>query len=64
MTAVTSEIVIDGSLDEAPWRQAPKIGDLIQRIPEAGAEPTEKTEISYRPLRGRYDEGPSKGPSI
>ena len=29
VTAVTSEIVIDGSLDEAPWRQAPKIGDLI-----------------------------------
>ena len=46
MTAVTSEIVIDGSLDEAPWRQAPKIGDLIQRIPEAGAEPTEKTEVT------------------
>ena len=21
-------------------------------------------EISYRPLRGRYEEGPSKGPSI
>ena len=46
MTAVTSEILIDGSLDEAPWRQAPKIGDLIQRIPEAGAEPTEKTEVT------------------
>ena len=46
MTAVTSEIVIDGSLDEAPWRQAPKTGDLIQRIPEAGAEPTEKTEVT------------------
>ena len=46
MTAVTSEIVIDGSLDEAPWRQAPKIGDLIQRIPEAGAEPTEKTKVT------------------
>ena len=46
MTAVTSEIVIDGSLDEAPWRQAPKIGDLIQRIPEACAEPTEKTEVT------------------
>ena len=46
VTAVTSEISIDGSLDEAPWRQAPKIGDLIQRIPEAGAEPTEKTEVT------------------
>jgi len=46
VTAVTAEITIDGSLDEAPWRQAPKIGDLTQRIPEAGAEPTEKTEVT------------------
>ena len=46
VTAVTSEIVIDGSLDEAPWRQAPKIGDLVQREPEAGAKPTEKTEVT------------------
>ena len=46
MTAVTSEIVIDGSLDEAPWRTAPKIGDLVQRIPVAGAVPTEKTEVT------------------
>ena len=46
VTAVTSEIVIDGSLDEAPWHQAPKIGDLIQREPEAGAQPTEKTEVT------------------
>ena len=46
MTAVTSEIVIDGSLDEAPWRQAPTIGDLVQRIPEAGAKPTEKTKVT------------------
>ena len=46
VTAVTSEIVIDGSLDEAPWRQAPKIGDLVQRIPVAGAVPTEKTEVT------------------
>ena len=46
VTAVTSEIVIDGSLDEVPWRQAPKIGDLVQRIPVAGAVPTEKTEVT------------------
>ena len=24
----------------------------------------EADQISYRPLRGRYDEGPSKGPSV
>ena len=46
VTAITSEIVIDGSLDEAPWRQAPKIGDLVQRIPVAGAAPTERTEVT------------------
>ena len=46
VTAVSSEIVIDGSLDEAPWRQAPKIGDLVQRIPVAGAVPTERTEVT------------------
>ena len=45
-TAVTSEIVIDGALDEAPWRQAPNIGDLVQRIPVAGAVPTERTEVT------------------
>ena len=46
VTAVTSEIVIDGSLDEAPWHRAPKIGDLVQRIPEAGAKPSERTEVT------------------
>ena len=51
VTAVTSEIVIDGSLDEAAWRQAPTIGDLVQRIPVAGAAPTERTEV-----RLLYDE--------
>ena len=51
VTAVTSEIVVDGSLDEAAWRQAPTIGDLVQRIPVAGAAPTERTEV-----RLLYDE--------
>ena len=51
VTAVTSPIVIDGSLDEAAWRQAPTIGDLVQRIPVAGAAPTERTEV-----RLLYDE--------
>ena len=45
-TAVTSAIVIDGMLDEAPWRLAPNIGDLVQRIPLAGAAPTERTEVT------------------
>ena len=46
MTAVQAEIVVDGVLDEAPWRQAPKIGELVQRIPRAGAKPTERTEVT------------------
>ncbi len=46
VTAISSPIVIDGSLDEAPWRRSPKIGELVQRIPIAGARPTEKTEVT------------------
>ena len=46
VTPVTSEIVIDGLLDEAPWHQAPKIGDLVQRIPREGSKPTERTEVT------------------
>lgn len=46
VTAISSEIVVDGALDEAPWRRAPKIGDLVQRIPRAGARPTERTEVT------------------
>ena len=39
--------------DEDHRRLQAKIGELLM-----------ETEISYRPLRGRYEEGPSKGPSI
>ena len=46
VTAVDVEIVIDGALDEAPWRRSPKIGELVQRIPRAGAKPTERTEVT------------------
>ena len=46
VTAINAEIVIDGSLDEAPWRRSPKIGELVQRIPRAGAMPTERTEVT------------------
>ena len=46
VTRIDTEIVIDGSLEETPWRQAPTIGDLIQREPEAGAPPTEQTEVT------------------
>ena len=46
VTEITSSIVIDGALDEAPWRRSPKIGELVQRIPRAGARPTERTEVT------------------
>ncbi len=46
VTAIDTDIVVDGSLDEAPWRQSPKIGELVQRIPRAGARPTERTEVT------------------
>ncbi len=46
VTAVDTEIVIDGLLDETPWRRSPKIGELVQRIPRAGAQPTERTEVT------------------
>ena len=46
VTAIQSPIVVDGSLDEAPWQRAPKIGELVQRIPRAGAKPSERTEVT------------------
>ena len=46
VTEIDTEIVIDGSLEETPWRHAPTIGDLIQREPDAGAPPTERTEVT------------------
>ena len=46
VTLINSPIVIDGSLDETPWRRSPKIGELVQRIPQAGARPTERTEVT------------------
>ena len=39
--------------NEDDRRLQAKIGELLM-----------ENEISYRPLRGRYEEGPSKGPSI
>src|SRR5437868_4918621 len=46
VTAITSKIVIDGSLEEAVWETAPKIGDLTQREPHQGEKPTERTEVT------------------
>jgi hypothetical protein len=46
VTTTAETITIDGVLNEAAWRTAPKIGDLIQRQPEPGQAPTERTEIT------------------
>jgi Domain of unknown function (DUF5916) len=43
--AITSDITLDGVLEELVWRTAPKIGDLIQREPRTGESPTERTEV-------------------
>ncbi len=37
-------IVVDGRFDEPVWRDAPVIGEFVQRQPAEGAEPTERTE--------------------
>jgi len=37
--------VIDGVLDEAVWREAVLLEDLIQTLPKEGDPPTERTEI-------------------
>ena len=45
--AVKSEqnITIDGDLSEPAWLQANVISNFIQRVPDEGKAPTEKTEV-------------------
>ncbi|MCZ6673104.1 MAG: DUF5916 domain-containing protein [Verrucomicrobia bacterium] len=45
VTETTEKITIDGVLDEAIWNEAPNIGELIQRQPDTGQAPSEKTEV-------------------
>ena len=45
VTAITSTLSIDGSLDESPWQTAPRIGDLVQREPDNGEAPSQRTEV-------------------
>lgn len=45
VSATGSPIEIDGNLNESSWTNAPLIGDLVQRIPNTGAEPSERTEV-------------------
>lgn len=46
ITETTEAISIDGVLDEAIWKSAPKIGELIQRQPNPGTTPSERTEVT------------------
>ena len=46
VTRITSEIIVDGLLNEPSWSTAPTIGDLIQREPTPGAAPTERTDVT------------------
>ena len=46
VSVTTSEIRIDGLLEEPDWFNAPKIGELVQREPKTGDNPTERTDIT------------------
>lgn len=43
---ITQSPEIDGVLDDPAWDEAEFQGDFIQRVPDTGAPPTEKTEIA------------------
>src|SRR4051812_23460316 len=44
-------VVVDGKLDEDTWAKAPVFDGFVQRFPEAGQAPSERTE-----LRVLYDD--------
>src|SRR5687767_1879247 len=46
VTAIATPISVDGVLSEAAWSSAPKIGELIQRQPNTGQPPSERTDIT------------------
>ncbi|MCB1019815.1 MAG: carbohydrate binding family 9 domain-containing protein [Acidobacteria bacterium] len=46
VTRVSSDIHIDGVLDEPAWREGKPIGKLVQRLPNSGTEPSERTEVT------------------
>ena len=46
VTAITSEITVDGLLEEEIWRTAPSIGELTQREPMTGESPTDRTTVT------------------
>jgi hypothetical protein len=48
----TSPIVLDGKLNEEIWQRAPAVVDFLQRDPDEGRAPTQRTEA-----RIAYDDG-------
>ena len=46
VTTTAGPVEIDGVLNEASWSSAPKIGELVQRQPDTGRAPTERTEVT------------------
>jgi hypothetical protein len=46
VTRISSDITIDGVLDEPAWASASTIGDLVQRQPLPGELPTERTDVT------------------
>jgi hypothetical protein len=46
VTTTPTEITIDGILNEPIWSTAPKIGELVQRQPQPGERPTERTDVT------------------
>ena len=45
VASIDSPISIDGSLSEAVWSSASSIGELVQRQPDTGQPPSERTEV-------------------
>ena len=46
VTLITTPITLDGMLDEPAWRSSPTIGNLVQRQPNPGEPPTERTDVT------------------
>ncbi len=44
-TYVTTSPVIDGDLSDAVWQSIEPIGDFVQRLPDPGVAPTERSEM-------------------
>src|SRR5262245_14879016 len=46
VTTITGPIPFAGTLSEPEWKPSPPMGDLVQRQPNQGEAPTERTEVT------------------